>query len=383
MADLELQVHATQYSPEADPTSFMNEDAFTTNVDAMHGADGGMAGLAAHPNFFPGFTTTAADDDEEDENPNDVLLRLLNEVRAVDSEGDDNDEGIDRSSDENAAGARFSVTDNSGAAMKGFAVPYSGLIHTATATTASAMNNLAGGFTVEGNASYSSAASLPPPPPPPPPPPAYGTPSTAPRSPFVNCYSGIPHLTATPGSAKPPPPSFAEAMATSHGTPASLVGGRPSPSQERSPVVANYVPPMPAAPQETVLLRNCNGVFLLQPVSKPTPPYTPPAGCNSPPVSPLPRYSLPPAAAMPGLNSSTASNTFLGTSMAQVGTGRAAATGGAAAVVAEPPHYPPYGGAAGGNPFVTTAPPFVSAVSSVRGTPLFAAAAPPPYAGGR
>jgi hypothetical protein len=362
-----------QYVPDVDPASFMNEDVFSTNVDAIHGPDPtGVAALATHPNFFQGLTTQGDEDDEDgDENPNDVLLRLLNEVRAVDSDVDENEgEVIDRNSDENAAGVRFSVTGSSG--LKGFAVPYSGVIHSSSTAAAAAAN---GGFTVEGNASYSSAASLPPPPPPPPP--AYGTPSTAPRSPYVNCYSGIPHLTATPGTTKPPPPSFAEAMATSHGTPASLAG-RPSPSQERSPVMANYVPAMPTAPQETVLLRNCNGVFLLQPVSKPTPPYTPPAGCNSPPVSPLPRYSLPPAA-MAGGCSSTTSNNFLGSSMAQASAPRQATA--AAAAVTEPPLYPPYG-AAGGSPFLSTAAPFVSAVNSLRGTPSFPAA-PPPYGGAR
>ncbi|KPA75887.1 hypothetical protein ABB37_08069 [Leptomonas pyrrhocoris] len=372
MGDFELQMRALQYSAEAGPASHVNEDAFSTNVDAVHGADSGVAALAGRPTFFPGLT--AEDDDDDEENPNDVLLRLLNEVRAVDSdvEADSGRGGvIDRSSDENAAGVLFSVTDSSGGA-KGFAAMYGGAIRSSATATATAAG---GGFTVEGNASYSSAASLPPPPPPPPP--AYGTPSTAPRSPFVNCYSGIPHLATTPASIKPPPPSFAEAMAKSHGTPVSLPG-RPSPSQERSPAMATYVPPMPAAPQETVLLRNGNGIFLLQPLSKLTPPYTPPAGCNSPPVSPLPRYSLPPAAGMAGPNSSITSNTFLGTSVAQVGTGRTGAA--AAGPVSEPPHYASYS-VAGGSSFIASAPPFVSAVSSLRGTPSFAAA-PPPYTGG-
>ncbi|KPI88120.1 hypothetical protein ABL78_2807 [Leptomonas seymouri] len=369
MGDFELQMRVMQHSVETDPAPYMSEDVFSTNVDAAHGPDSGVAALATHTNFFHGFT--AEEEDEDDENPNDMLLRLLKEVRAVDSDVDDDNDMhkvIDRNSDENAAGVLFSVTDSSGGA-KNFNVPYSGAIHS---STTAAGGTVSGGFTVEGNTSYSSAASLPPPPPPPP---AYGTPSTAPRSPFINCYSGIPHLTATPGSTKPPP-TFAEAMATSHGTPVSLPG-RPSSSQERSPAMATYAPPMPAAPQETVLLRNCNGIFLLQPLSKPTPPYTPPAGCNSPPVSPLSRYTLPPAAMMAGPNAATANNSFLGASVAQVSSGRPTAS----AAVTELPHYAPYGAAGGGSPFISTAVPFVSAMSSVRGTPSFAAA-PPPYTGG-
>ncbi|KAK7196309.1 hypothetical protein NESM_000567000 [Novymonas esmeraldas] len=332
------------------------DGVFSVSVDAMHGRDTALFNVLG-----------AVAEDEEPENSNDVLLRLLNEVRAVDSDAGDLDEAelLDGGADETAAaGAIFSVTD--GEAMRSYAPPYMPGLHSGGAAMIGAV---AGGFTVEGNASYSSATSLPlPPPPPPPPPPAYGTPSVAPRSPYTNCYTAIPHLSSTPGS-KPPPPSFAEAMANAHGTPASLIG-RPAPSQECSPVLANYVPSMPAAPQETVLLRNSNGVFLLHPISKPTPPYTPPAGGMSPPVSPLPRYSLPPAAA--ATLTSSATNTFLGSSVAQVCVRGAS--------IADPPHYGSFGHG-GSSPYLGTAPPYSRGIGSLRGTPSFGAA-PPPYTAG-
>ncbi|KAH9584090.1 hypothetical protein LSM04_007743 [Trypanosoma melophagium] len=132
-------------------------------------------------------------------------------------------------------------------------------------------------------------------------PPIYGssTPSqtqTHGGSPFS--YAGIPHV------AKPPPPSFAEAIAATPPIAAVPV--------ELSPLAAHYVPPMPAAQQDPILLRNEHGVFLLQPVAKPTPPYTPPS--LSSPISPLPRYALPPAAPPPQQQQH-----FLGSSLAQAG----------------------------------------------------------------
>ncbi|ORC86821.1 uncharacterized protein TM35_000251170 [Trypanosoma theileri] len=114
-------------------------------------------------------------------------------------------------------------------------------------------------------------------------------------SPFS--YAGIPHV------AKPPPPSFAEAIAATPPIAAVPV--------ELSPLAAHYVPPMPAAQQDPILLRNEHGVFLLQPIAKPTPPYTPPS--LSSPISPLPRYALPPAAPP------QQPQHFLGSSLAQAG----------------------------------------------------------------
>ncbi|KEG08448.1 hypothetical protein DQ04_07161000 [Trypanosoma grayi] len=122
-------------------------------------------------------------------------------------------------------------------------------------------------------------------------PPVYGSPAPPGGSPFS--YVGIPH------AAKPPPPSFAEAIAST--PPMSAV------PVELSPLAAHYVPPMPAAQQDPILLRNEHGVFLLQPIAKPTPPYTPPS--VSSPISPLPRYALPPAA--------QPQSHFLGNSLAQ------------------------------------------------------------------
>ncbi|CBZ24326.1 conserved hypothetical protein [Leishmania mexicana MHOM/GT/2001/U1103] len=355
--DMDMRIHPTKYTSGLESGPFTSEDVLSTNTDPVHGYDASTAALGAHSTLF--HALAAVEEDDDGENSNDVLLRLLNEVRAVESDDDDDEvEVIDKGSDENAAD--LLALRHREEPAKPYMPPY-----TAVPRGGAAM--VAGGFTVEGNASYSSAASLPPPPPPPPPP-AYSTPSMAPRSPYANCYSGIPHLSTTPGS-KPPPPSFAEAMATAHGTPASLLG-RSVPSQECSPMLANYVPPMPAAPQETVLLRNSNGVFLLQPISKPTPPYTPPAGSTSPPVSPLPRYSLPPAAAST-LNTAAA-NGFLGSSMVQAST--------RASSIAEPLHYTPFG-PAGVSPYLSTTAPYSHDVGSVRGTPSLGAA-PPPYACG-
>ncbi|KAG5506235.1 hypothetical protein JIQ42_07849 [Leishmania sp. Namibia] len=353
----DLNMHDIKCSAGAVSGPFSSEDVLSTSADSNHIHDAAAAALGAHSTLFHALTAVV-EEEEDGENSNDVLLRLLNEVRAVESDGDDDEvEVIDRGSDENAAGVL--ALCHEGEPRKAYMPPYTGAHHGGAAM-------IAGGFTVEGNASYLPAASLPPPPPPPPPP-AYSTPGMAPRSPYGSCYSGIPHLSVTPGP-KPPPPSFAEAMATAHGTPASLVR-LTVPSQECSPVLASYVPPMPAAPQETVLLRNSNGVFLLQPISKPTPPYTPPAGSTSPPVSPLPRYSLPPAAAST-LNTSAAN--FLGNSVAQAGT--------RASSITEPPHYTPFG-AAGSSPYLGTAVPYAHGVGSVRGTPSMPVA-PPPYVGG-
>ncbi|KAG5484941.1 hypothetical protein LSCM1_07016 [Leishmania martiniquensis] len=352
-----LNMRGMKYTNGVVSGPFTSDDVISTSADSTQIHDPASAALGPHATLFHALAAVGEGEEEgeDGENSNDVLLRLLNEVRAVESDGDDDAvEVIDKGSDENAAGVL--ALRHAEEPAKVYMPPYAGAHRGGAAM-------IVGGFTVEGNASYLPAASLPPPPPPP----AYSTPGMAPRSPYASCYSGIPHLSVTPGP-KPPPPSFAEAMATAHGTPASLVG-LAVPSQDCPPVLANYVPPMPAAPQETVLLRNSNGVFLLQPISKPTPPYTPPAGSTSPPVSPLPRYSLPPAAAST-LNTSAAN--FLGKSVAQAGT--------RASSVTEHPHYVPFG-PAGGSPFLGTAVPYAHGIGSVRGTPSMPIA-PPPYVGG-
>ncbi|KAG5488354.1 uncharacterized protein JKF63_07949 [Porcisia hertigi] len=365
MSDMDMQIQSINYAIGMGSGSFPSDDVLSTHDDSIHCGDAATTALGAHPTLFQALAVVEEDEDEnkDGDNSHDVLLRLLNEVRAVESDVDYNEtEAIDQCFDENATGV-FALSHEE--PEKPYALLYPGLPSGGEAMVTA-------GFTVEGNGSYSSATS-PPPPPPPPPPPAYSTPGMAARSPYLNCYSGIPNLSPTPGS-KPPPPSFAEAMATAHGTPASLVG-RTGQSHECSPILAGYVPPVPAAPQESVVLRNNNGVFLLLPVSKPTPPYTPPAGSTSPPVSPLPRYSLPPAAAST-LNITAAAN-FLGSSMTQPGT-RASST-------AEPPQYTSFG-PAGGSPYLGTPVPYTRGVSSLRGTPSLVAAPPPPppppYVGG-
>ncbi|RNF08195.1 hypothetical protein TraAM80_03051 [Trypanosoma rangeli] len=127
-------------------------------------------------------------------------------------------------------------------------------------------------------------------------PPVYSPPAPTGGSPFLYA-AGASHV------AKPPPPSFAEAVATS--PPISAV------PMELSPLAAHYVPPMTAVQQEPILLRNTHGVFMLRPIPKPTPPYTPPSLASS--ISPPPRYALP-------TETHTQSQPyFLGSSMAQVG----------------------------------------------------------------
>lgn len=220
-----------------------------------------------------------------------------------------------------------------------------------------------GGFVVEATAAYyPSTTPLQggPPPPPPPPPPVYSTTtSIGGQTPYS--YAAVPH-----SASKPPPPSFEEAIASN--TPLSLPC-RPSPA-ELSPMAAHYVPPPPAALQDTILLRNINGVFLLRPTSKPTPPYTPPTTGGpttvSPPVSPVPRYSLPPAA------SALPTSSFLGASVAQASNTRPAG--------AEPPQYSAVaaGGAVGGSPLISGSL-YTQSITSIRGTPSYGAA-PPPYA---
>lgn len=111
-------------------------------------------------------------------------------------------------------------------------------------------------------------------------------------SPF-NYTAGVSHAT------KPPPPSFEEAIATT--PPLAAV------SVELSPLAAHYIPPVSVAQHDVILLRNEHGVFLLRPIPRPTPPYTP--ATLSSPVSPLPHYVLPPAAPPH----------FLGSSLAQAG----------------------------------------------------------------
>nr|CCC92151.1 conserved hypothetical protein [Trypanosoma congolense IL3000] len=83
-----------------------------------------------------------------------------------------------------------------------------------------------------------------------------------------------------------PPPSFAEAIATTPPFATMPV--------ELSPLAARYVPPMPAAQQDPILVRNEHGVFLLRPVTKPTPPYTPPLAVTTP-LTPMTQCALPPA----------------------------------------------------------------------------------------
>ncbi|KAF5223801.1 hypothetical protein TcYC6_0062930 [Trypanosoma cruzi] len=126
-------------------------------------------------------------------------------------------------------------------------------------------------------------------------PPIYGSPAPAGGSPF-NYASCVSQTTK-------PPPSFAEAVATT--PPLSEV------PVELSPLAAHYVPPMPAVQQDPILLRNTHGVFMLRPITKPTPPYTPPSLTSS--ISQPPRYALPPAA-LP-----QSQPHFLGSSLAQVG----------------------------------------------------------------
>lgn len=221
-----------------------------------------------------------------------------------------------------------------------------------------------GGFVVEG-----STTSLPHlggtplhhgiPPPPPPPPPMYGTPAVGPATPY-GCYG------AAPASLKAPP-SFAEAIAST--TPLSLPGRSPA---DHTPMTAHYIPPGPAALPDPIILRNANGIFLLNPMpggAKPTPAYTPQTATNTPPVSPLPRYSLPPAQ---GAVSATA---FLGSSAMQQQQQQhqmhsRTRSGDAMGGPPPPPPPPQYGT----SPFLGYAP----GLASARVTPSFGAA-PPPY----
>lgn len=349
---------------------FAHAGLFVGGPNAGLGND--IAVLPASNVFFEGLTV----EDDNVESSNDVLLRLLNEVQAVDSSDSTTPEAV---TDESTTNQRFSVTEGGTGVMGGAKLFMEPTTIPAAATAAAAAAAAAAGacgFIVEGTASYSSLAGLPPPPPPPPP--VYGTPSLAPQSPFTACYSGIPQLTPTMAT-KPPPPSFAEAIATAHATPLSLPG-RPTPSHERSPIVASYVPPVPAAPHETVLLRNSNGVFLLQPASKPTPPYTPPAGTTSPPISPLPRYSLPPAAAAAAAAAATTTTTGLPSSTGGFLGAPLAPSGARASSLTEPPQYGGFNGS-GSTPFISSTAAYAQGVSSLRGTPSFAAA-PPPYVGG-
>ncbi|KAG8339108.1 hypothetical protein ERJ75_001319200 [Trypanosoma vivax] len=121
------------------------------------------------------------------------------------------------------------------------------------------------------------------------PPPVYTPPSRPPGSSSPYSYTSVSHKSK-------PPPSFAEAIATT--PPLSAV------PVELSPLAAHYVPPMPAVQQDPILVRNEHGVFLLQPITKPTPPYTPPSAAS--PMTPLTRYTLPPAAQQPCVGSSLA-----------------------------------------------------------------------------
>ncbi|ESL08219.1 hypothetical protein TRSC58_04082 [Trypanosoma rangeli SC58] len=127
-------------------------------------------------------------------------------------------------------------------------------------------------------------------------PPVYSPPVPTGGSPFLYAASAS-------HAVKPPPPSFAEAVATSPSISAVPM--------ELSPLAAHYVPPMTAVQQEPILLRNAHGVFMLRPIPKPTPPYTPPSLASS--VSPPPRYALPTEA------HPQSQPYFLGSSMAQVG----------------------------------------------------------------
>ncbi|TPP51572.1 hypothetical protein CGC20_35955 [Leishmania donovani] len=266
--NMDMRIHNMKYTSGLESGPFTSEGVLSTNADPAHDYEASATALGAHSTLF--HALAAVEEDDDGENSNDVLLRLLNEVRAVESDGDDDEvEVIDKGSDENAAGAL--ALRHGEEPAKPYMPPY-------TAVPRGGGAIIAGGFT-------------------------------------------------------PPPPSFAEAMATAHGTPASLLG-RSVPSQECSPMLANYVPPMPAAPQETVLLRNSNGVFLLQPISKPTPPYTPPAGSTSPPA------------------------------------------GARASSITEPLHYAPFG-PAGGSPYLSATVPYSHDVGSQQPPPLKRVAAVP------
>lgn len=179
-------------------------------------------------------------------------------------------------------------------------------------------------------------------------PPPYALPPPSIKTPF-NYATGVPH------AKKPPPPSFAEAIATT--TPLSAVG------VELSPLAAHYIPPMPAAQQDQILLRNEHGVFLLQPIVKPTPPYTPPS--LSSPISPSSRYVLSPAAPP---------SHFLGCSVAQ-------AAGLIDGHAPKKPSASPYsaprqlggGGVAGAYTYISTS---VKSKTAAHASPL---PPPPPY----
>lgn len=96
------------------------------------------------------------------------------------------------------------------------------------------------------------------------------------------------------GVAKPPPPTYEVASSTN-----SLHARSSEVSPISGPLPYFAAQPATTAHHDTFLVRNKNGVFLLQPAMKPAPPYTPPAGLSGvAPPSPLPQYKLPPPAAV-------------------------------------------------------------------------------------
>lgn len=141
-------------------------------------------------------------------------------------------------------------------------------------------------------------------------------------SPFVTSRNQV-YSQSNTNMGLPPPPSYESAASS---LPNSLHATR-LPSADVSPVLgpmSHYPSLVTIAPsqqqtQDTLLVRNHNGVFLLRPATKPAPPYSPPIsapassvlGSCTPliserggPITPLPQYMLPPAvgaaAALPG-----------------------------------------------------------------------------------
>ncbi|AAZ13147.1 hypothetical protein, conserved [Trypanosoma brucei gambiense DAL972] len=134
-------------------------------------------------------------------------------------------------------------------------------------------SGIVGGFTVEESHGLSSRGYVPPP--------VYGSSPQPANSPYS--YTTTPHNGH-------PPPSFAVAIAT---TPP--LSGMPV---DMSPLGSRFAPQMPAAQHDPILVRNQYGVFMLQPVTKPTPPYTPPVAVTTP-MTPMTGCALPPATLPP------------------------------------------------------------------------------------
>lgn len=290
----------------------------------------GPVGAAAAPGaLFSGSPSNMLFDNDGD---SDALVRLLHELRNV---SEDDEEGGVPAFAVNCADA--SNPKLPAAASGGAASAYTPVA--------------AGGFVVEGSSSLPHSTNIPPTLPQ-----VYaarGTPLLAAQSPYA--------VYGAPAHVKPPPPSFAEAIAST--TPLSM---QPLPSPIAVSPMPPFVPVAAAPLQDAILLRNATGVFILNPMQvKSTPPYTPATGTSSPPISPLPRYSLPPAVGM--------GNTFLGSSVAQAqGHPRTPNS-----FAAEPPQYTA-ATSVGGSPFLSGGM-YTQSITSMRsGTPPYSAA-PPPY----